>query len=266
MTIISNNSIISFYQSRLISNNFFFLLYSVFVSRITRYTYSSRRSNYEDGKRRRNVFLITDINSNHLHNLMRRSYDLFKRSKFIYVTSMLHTCAGFIAIIVENETVAGWFTLTELSKYKNTRGRGGIKSNEESTLRKGARGKNDACIRWKFRFLIHAPVTHRWREKIEAIIEGWLVFDESLTRRERKRYGIDETSPCVRPCVQLKNKCRKSRARLSRKNEFSIQFFFALFTSLSPYYLYGLFLFCFCFFPSLSSILFEQSDRGRENV
>lgn len=38
---------------------------------------------------------------------MRRSYDLFKRSKFIYVMSMLHTCASFIAIIVENETVAG---------------------------------------------------------------------------------------------------------------------------------------------------------------
>lgn len=124
----------------------------------------------------------------------------------------------------------------------------------------GARGKNDACIRWKFRFLIHAPVTHRWRGKIEAIIEGWLVFDESLTRRERKRYGIDETSPCVRPCVQLKNKCRKSRARLSRKNEFSIQFFFALFTSLSPYYLYGLFLFCFCFFPSL----FSSNSRTEE--
>lgn len=106
------------------------------------------------------------------------------------------------------------------------------------------RGKNDACTRrWKFRFLIHAPVTHSWRGKIEAIIEGWLVFDESLTRRERKRYGIDETSPCVRPCVQLKNKCRKSRARLSRKNEFSIQFF-SLFLVRFPLlfaHLYGLF-------------------------
>lgn len=92
------------------------------------------------------------------------------------------------------------------------------------------------------------------------------MFDESLTRRERKRYGIDETSPCVRPCVQLKNKYRKSRARLSRKNEFSIQFFslflvrfpllfahlYALFPRVSP-----------TFFPPLF-LLFSSNSRPTE--
>ena len=199
MTIISNNSIISFYQSRLISNNFFFLLYSVFVSRITRYTYSSRRSNYEDGKRRRNVFLITDINSNHLHNLMRRSYDLFKRSKFIYVTSMLHTCAGFIAIIIENETVAGWFTLTELSKYKNTRGRGGIKSNEESTLRKGwGEGKKWRVHSLEIPFFNsragNSPLEGKDRSYYRGMARVRWIVDEARTKEIRNRWNFSVRS------------------------------------------------------------------------
>lgn len=80
------------------------------------------------------------------------------------------------------------------------------------------------------------------------------MFDESLTRRERKRYGIDETSPCVRPCVQLKNKCRKSRARLSRKNEFSIQFF-SLFLLRFPL----LFAHLYALFPRISPTFFPLS-------
>lgn len=88
------------------------------------------------------------------------------------------------------------------------------------------------------------------------------MFDESLTRRERKRYGIDETSPCVRPCVQLKNKCRKSRARLSRKNEFSIQFF-SLFLVRFPL----LFAHLYALFPRVFSplfLLFSSNSRPTE--
>lgn len=88
------------------------------------------------------------------------------------------------------------------------------------------------------------------------------MFDESLTRRERKRYGIDETSLCVRPCVQLKNKCRKSRARLSRKNEFSIQFF-SLFLARFPL----LFAHLYALFPRVFSplfFLFSSNSRPTE--
>lgn len=95
----------------------------------------------------------------------------------------------------------------------------------------------------------NSPLEGKDRSYYRGMARVRRIVDEARTKEIRNRWNFS-----LDRWVQLKNKCRKSRARLSRKNEFSI---LVLFSSFSP---------TFCAFiwfvsPCVFLILFPSSKR-----
>lgn len=83
----------------------------------------------------------------------------------------------------------------------------------------------------------NSPLEGKDRSYYRGMARVRRIVDEARTKEIRNRWNFS-----LDRCVQLKNKCRKSRARLSRKNEFSILLLFSSFPPTFCAFIYGLFL------------------------